>query len=331
LTETTPTVSIIVPCYNEEATIRLLLEAVSAQTYPRSGIELVIADGNSTDGTREEIARYQESHPDLEIRIVDNARRTIPAGLNAAIRAARGEYLVRIDAHSRPFPDYVERCLKALQEGIAENVGGIWEIQPGGTGWISRSIAVAAAHPLGVGDAHYRLGGRPRYVDTVPFGSFRRDLIERIGYFDESLLTNEDYEFNVRVLSSGGKIWLDPDIRAVYFARSTLLELAKQYFRYGYWKGKMLRRYPGTLRWRQLLPPLFITSLILSGICSIFIPFFDQIFIGLIAVYLLALVLAGLQVTLKKGELSLIIGFPLAVGTMHLSWGSALLWSLVVR
>ena len=331
MAETTPKVSIIVPCYNEEATIRLLLEAVSAQTYPRSGIELVIADGNSTDRTREEIVRYQENHPDLDIRIVDNAKRTIPAGLNVAIRAAQGEYLVRMDAHSRPFPDYVERCLKALQEGIAENVGGVWEIQPGRAGWIPRSIAVAAAHPLGVGDAHYRLGGKPRYVETVPFGSFRRDLVERIGYFDESLQTNEDYEFNVRVLSSGGKIWLDPDIRANYFARSTLLELAKQYFRYGYWKGKMLRRYPSTLRWRQLLPPLFITSLILSGICSIFIPFISQIFIGLIALYLLALALAGLQVTLKKGELSLMIGFPLAVGTMHLSWGSAILWSLVVR
>jgi glycosyltransferase involved in cell wall biosynthesis len=325
------TVSIIVPCYNEQDTIRQLIEAVAVQTYPLQYIEMIIADGLSTDRTRQEIARYQESHPELDIKIVDNFKRTIPAGLNTAICTARGEFLVRMDAHSSPYPDYVQRCLEALQAGKGENVGGIWEIQPGRPGWIPFSIATAAAHPLGVGDAHYRLGGKPRYVDTVPFGAYRRLLVEKLGFFDETLLTNEDYEFNVRIRASGGRIWLDPAIRANYYARSTLKELARQYLRYGYWKGIMLRRYPKTLRWRQLLPPLFVASLIGSGILSLFYSPAAGVLLGIITAYIVVLLLAGMQAALKKRKLSLIIGFPLAVAVMHTAWGGALLWSLVSR
>ena len=140
-------------------------------------------------------------------------------------------------------------------------MGGIWDIQPQGKGWQARAIAAAAAHPFAVGDAYYRFTRAAQEVDTLPFGAFRKSLIERIGAFDEDLLTNEDYEFNVRLRKSGGRIWLDPAIRSVYFARSNLLDLARQYWRYGFWKVRMLRRHPNTIRWRQSLPPLFVLSL----------------------------------------------------------------------
>ena len=125
-----PLVSIIVPCYNEQATIRLLLEAIHSQTTPRQALEVVIADGMSTDGTREEILAFMVSHPDLEVRVVDNLAGTIPAGLNRAIEEAEGTYIVRLDAHSKPYPDYVERCVSDLEAGRGDNVGGVWEIQP---------------------------------------------------------------------------------------------------------------------------------------------------------------------------------------------------------
>lgn len=326
-----PVVSIIIPCYNEEATIRLLLEAIVLQTFPHEEIEVLISDGLSTDRTRQEITEFQTSHPGISIHILENVRRTIPSGLNIAIQAARGEYIIRLDAHSRPYPDYVERCINALREGKGDNVGGVWEIQPGGQNWISRSIAAAAAHPLGVGDAYYRVGGEARAVDTVPFGAYRRTLVERVGIYDESLLTNEDYELNVRIRKTGGTVWLDPGIRCVYFARPTLSDLARQYFRYGYWKGKMLRRYPGTIRWRQLLPPLFVFSLFFMGAVAVFTPLMFALLALVLAVYFLAMTLTGISTALKKDDLSLIIGFPLAVATMHLSWGSALLWSLIAR
>jgi len=275
-----PTVSIIIPCYNEQATIRYLLESVSRQTYPQACIEVIIADGRSTDRTRDEIDRFQAEQPDLSIRVVENPKRNIPAGLNLALSAARNEVVVRLDAHSIPQPDYVERCVKALTHGLGDVVGGVWDIQPGfpgpgipgpgNPGWVARAISTAAAHPLAVGDARYRYTTQSGLVDTVPFGAYKRSLVERVGPYDEHLLTNEDYEFFTRVRQDGGKIWLDPAIRTVYFARSSLGQLARQYGRYGYWKQRMLRRYPGTLRWRQALPPLFLLSLIVLLLLSPF-------------------------------------------------------------
>lgn len=326
-----PTASVIVPCYNEQATIRLLLEAIYVQTFPRHEIEVLIADAMSTDGTRQVIDIFQSELPDLNIRVIDNPRQSIPSGLNIAIEAARGEFVIRLDAHSRPHPDYVERCIAALKAGQGDNVGGVWEIYPGGKGWLAGSIAVAAAHPLGVGDAHYRLGGKPQPVDTVPFGSFRRSYAQQIGLYDETLLTNEDYEFNTRIRKAGGVVWFDPGIRSIYYSRADLIALARQYFRYGYWKGRMLKRYPETLRWRQLLPPVFVLSLIILSISSIYIPALAWVLLLEVGIYAMILLAIGMNMALKKDDLSLIIGFPLAVATMHITWGSALLWSLIPR
>lgn len=252
-----PSVSVIIPCRNEEKTIQLVLDAIHAQTYPRELMQVVIADGFSEDRTREKIADFKTAHPDLDVLVVDNLQRIIPAGLNAAIKASRGDVIVRMDAHSIPNADYVALCVDALERNVAQNVGGVWNIQPGKNSWMARSIAAAAGNPLAVGDAHYRFTDKAAYVDTVPYGSYKRDFFEQIGLFDETLLANEDYELNTRILQSGGKIWLDPKIRCTYFARSNLLALAKQYFGYGYWKVQMLKRYPETLRWRQALPPAF--------------------------------------------------------------------------
>lgn len=321
-------VSIIVPCYNEERTIRLLLEAIYAQTYPRDQLEVILADGMSSDRTREEIADFQQEKPDLKIIVVNNEQRTIPSGLNRAIEASSGEFFVRLDAHSVPSTHYVEYCVQALQDGLGDNVGGVWEIRPGGPGWIARSIAVAAAHPFGVGDALYRYANQAQYVDTVPFGAFRRDLLERVGKFDETLLTNEDYEFNTRIRKKGGRVWLDPKIRSGYFSRATLSALSRQYVRYGYWKLRMLRRYPDTLRWRQALPPVFTAGLMGLLFFSIFWPFARYLFLLLLVIYLFALVMGTMSTIIQRRDAALLVGVPLAISTMHLSWGSGFIVSL---
>ncbi len=324
-----PAVTVIVPCYNEQDTIQLLLEAVYAQTFPRPELEVVIADGLSQDQTVARIEAFQAEHADLAVRVIENQARTIPAGLNRAIEAACGEMIVRLDAHSIPRPDYVANCVAALQSGRGTNVGGVWEIRPLGQGWQARSIAAAAAHPLAVGDAHYRFTAKARVTDTVPFGAFRRSLIDEIGYYDESLLTNEDYEFNTRVRQAGGTVWLDPSIRSTYFARANLKELARQYWRYGYWKARMLRRYPDTLRWRQALPPAFVLGLIGGGLLSLFWAPAAYLLLGVVLIYILILSLAGLQLAWKKKDLALSFGVPLAILTMHLAWGGAFLWSML--
>lgn len=321
-----PMVSVVVPCYNEQATIGLLLQALYDQTHPRADLEVLIADGGSTDGTRPAIAGFAAAHPDLAVRIVDNPARAIPAALNRAILAARGRVLVRLDAHAVPAPDYVERCLLALERTEAANVGGVWEIRPGGPGWLARAIAAAAAHPLGAGDARYRTQGAEGEADTVPFGAFPRLWLERVGLYDESLRSNEDYELNTRLRRAGGRVWLDPSIHSVYFARASLRALARQYARYGFWKARMLARYADSIRWRQALPPLFVLAT--AGLAAFGLAWRPAW--GLLGVqwgaYALATGLAGASAAWARRDPALLAGFPLAIWTMHLSWGGGFLW-----
>jgi glycosyltransferase involved in cell wall biosynthesis len=329
-------VSIIIPCYNEQDTLPLLLDALLQQTWPCTEMEVVIADGMSTDDTRSRLDAWQTRHPELPVRVVDNPVRHIPAGLNIAIAAAQGEVIVRLDAHSQPAPDYVERSVRALDLGHGDNVGGVWIIRPRAGSWMARAIAAAAAHPLGVGDATYRLtaAGEGRAVDTVPFGAFRKTLAQKLGGYDETLLTNEDYEFNVRIRQAGGVVWLDPSIRSVYLARRSLTELARQYWRYGYWKARMLRRYPGTLRWRQALPPLFVISLVgLAALALVRLawPISGWLFMIELSAYALILLAAGVHAAWRRKDAGLIVGLPPAIATMHLAWGGAFLWSLLTR
>ena len=322
-----PFVSVIVPCYNEQATIHKLLEALRLQTYPLERMEVVISDGLSTDNTRAAIESFGSDHPEMTVRVVENRARSIPSGVNQAIRESRGGVFIRLDAHSMPIPEYVERCVAAHQNGRGDNVGGVWDIQPGADTWIADSISHAAAHPLGVGDAMYRLNAKPGAVDTVPFGSFRRELIERIGAFDETLLSNEDYEFNTRVRESGGVVWLDPSIRSVYFSRATLSKLAAQYWRYGYWKLKMLKRYPRTLRWRQALPPVFVFVLASLIVLSLWFGIARLLLFMQATVYFAALTMAGMLLAIRKKKGYLTWGLPLSIATMHLCWGAGFLWS----
>jgi len=323
-----PLVSVIIPCYNEEATIGGLLHAIHQQTLPTTDVEVVIADGMSTDRTRERIAGFQKAHPELIIKLVDNTKRIIPAALNLALENATGEFIVRMDGHTLPAADYLEKCIQALVAGKGENVGGVLEVKPGRDTWIAKSIALAAVHPLGVGDAHYRRATAATEADTVAFGSFRRSLVEKIGNFDETLLVNEDYEFNTRIRASGGRIWIDPGIRAVYYSRPDLKSLARQYFSYGYWKFKMLQRYPGTIRWRQALPPVFVFGLLMLLLLSAFWNFARIVFAAAIILYLFILIVGSIKPAIKTKQPLTIIGIPLAIATMHVSWGSGFWWSL---
>jgi glycosyltransferase involved in cell wall biosynthesis len=322
-------VSIIVPCYNEEDTIQLLLEAIHRQTYDRRAMEVVVADGMSTDRTRSQIEEFISRHPELRVNVVDNEKRTIPAGLNRAIEAAQGDIFIRLDAHAEPEPGYVERCVATLARTGAANVGGVWIIRPLKDNWISRSIAAAASHPLGAGGARYRTGGKQGETDTVPFGAFPRQWVEKIGPFHEELETNEDYEYNVRLNQAGGVIYFDPEIRSIYYARPNILSLAKQYLRYGYWKARMLLRYPSSIRWRQAIPPLFVSSvMVLSLLGFVYNPAW-WLLCAILGVYVAITFIAGIMVGFRKKDVSIAFGFPIAIWTMHFNWGGAFLWSMI--
>lgn len=326
---TSPTVSIIIPCLNEEKNIQTLLDALIQQTYPLNQLEVIIADGNSTDQTRDIIADFQSTHKELKIKMIDNPIRRIPVGLNLAIKAAQGEIITRMDAHAIPANDYVEQSVNALKNGFGANVGGVIDIKPGAKGWIAESISVATAHPLGVGDAKYRWTKKAGEVDTVAFGTFFKSKAEEIGLFNEELIINEDYEFNTKIRATGGKIWVDPSIRAIYFSRATLKGLARQYFFYGFWKLKMLRKNPETIRWRQALPPLFVVGILMLLLLSAFLPLARATLAICMGFYLLILLTASTRVSFLKRNIKLVAGIPLAMMTMHLSWGCGFWWSLL--
>jgi succinoglycan biosynthesis protein ExoA len=323
-----PIVSVIVPCYNEEGTIGLLLDAISQQSFPLQDIEVVIADGLSTDNTRGVIEKFSQAHPELKIQVVDNAKRVIPAAINIALDHAQGKVVIRLDAHSIPHRNYIQRCLEVLDETGAANVGGVWVIKPATNTWIAHAIARAASHPFGAGDARYRFGGTAGEVETVPFGAFQREWMDRVGGFDETLLTNEDYEYNHRIKQSGGLIWYDPSIQSVYFARDNLRSLMQQYLRYGYWKAVMLSRNPASIRWRQALPALFVLGTLILVLLGIWFPWGRLFLAGYLGTYLLVTIIAGTIEAVRNKDYGLVLGFPLALWTMHFSWGSAFLWSV---
>ena len=193
----------------------------------------------------------------------------------------------------------------------------------------ARGIAVAAAHPLGAGATRYRVGGSAGVVDTVPFGTYQRSWLPRVGSFNEKLLTNEDYEYNVRIREKGGVVYFDPRIHSIYLARGSLQALARQYFRYGYWKAQMLQLYPRSVKVRQLLPPVFTSSVILLIILSLFWPFARVLLGSEIAIYIGVVLASAILPAWTKKEATLLLSFPLAIGVMHISWGTGFLWNLI--
>jgi glycosyltransferase involved in cell wall biosynthesis len=322
---------LIIPCYNEELTIDALLQAIVDQTYPLDDMEVIIADGLSTDNTREKIHTFAQSHLQPSISIIDNPKRIIPAALNLAIRAAHGKLIVRMDAHTLPAQDYIARSVAAYDEGRGEDIGGVIDIHPGRNNWIGRSIAVATRHPLGVGDAKYRWAKEASYADTVAFGTYARKTFDEIGLYDESLLVNEDYELNVRLRASGGRVWVDPAIRATYYSRPDLSSLARQYFTYGFYKFHMLKQHPRTLRWRQALPPLFVLGILMLLLLAAFWNVARVALFVVVVLYLLILILGALFEAIKQKNVVLLAGIPLAIMTMHFSWGSGFWWSLLKK
>jgi cellulose synthase/poly-beta-1,6-N-acetylglucosamine synthase-like glycosyltransferase len=329
MSPTTELVSVIIPCYNEEATIAMLLEAIAGQDYPMEQIEIIIADGMSEDRTRVMITEFARRNPEMNIRVVDNPKRIIPAALNTAVEHSNGEYIIRLDAHSIPRPDYILNCVDLLQNDQRANVGGVWEIKPGKSDFIARGIAAAASHPLGAGGVRYRVGGSPGPVDTVPFGAFRRSWIERVGKFNEALLTNEDYEYNVRIRNAGGQIFFDPGIQSIYIARSSLPDLARQYWRYGYWKAQMLVENPGSVRIRQLIPPAFVLSSLVLALLIPFTTLASMVLSVVLSAYAMLLLLSTLFQVIVRSDGGLLVSLPLAIMLIHISWGTAFLIGLV--
>jgi cellulose synthase/poly-beta-1,6-N-acetylglucosamine synthase-like glycosyltransferase len=312
-------VSIIIPCRNEEKYIGKCIDSIINNDYSKDNLEVLIIDGMSNDRTKKIVQGYADKYP--LVKLIDNPKRIVSTAMNIGIKKASGDIIVRMDAHNVYEKDYISKCVKYLNEYNVDNVGGICVTLPAEASFISKPIVLALSHPFGVGNAYFRIGSKkPRYVDTVPFGCYKKEIFQKVGFFDEDLIRNQDDEFNLRLIKSGGKILLAPDIVSYYYARDSLLKLWKMYFQYGYFKPLVAQKIRAILTWRQLMPVLFISSLIISGVLSLFSQSLLLVFFFIIFSYLITNIGFSLSIALGKGFKYLFI-LPFVFATLHFSYG----------
>jgi glycosyltransferase involved in cell wall biosynthesis len=319
-------VSIIVPCRNEERHIAACLDSILATTYPRDQLEVLVVDGASDDRTREIATQYAARH--AHIRVLDNPKRIVPAALNIGIRAASGEVIVRMDAHVVYPPDYVSRLLAAQRRTGADNVGGKVCTVPADDSAVARAVAVALSHPFGVGNSYFRIGaGDDRWVDTVPFGCFRRDVFERVGLFDEELVRNQDDEFNHRLIRHGGRVLLVSDVVSRYYARSSLRQLGRMCYQYGLFKPVVMKKVGRVMTARQLVPAGFLLTLVGTGVAALVWPSAAVAWWLVVGGYLAALAACAMPAGFVQGP-RCALALAAAFVTLHVSYGLGFLRGL---
>jgi len=323
-----PAVSIIVPCCNERNSIESCLRSLLTQALPTGRIEVLVADGMSVDGTRDIL--QQLAQEDMRLRLVENPGRIVPTGLNAAIREARGEIIIRADAHTEYAQDYISQCVAVLRETNADNVGGPWVAR--GKGTIGRAIAAAFQSPFAIGGAR---GHDPNYegvVDTVYLGCWPRSVFEHIGLFDEELVRNQDDEFNLRLTRAGGKVWQSPRIKSWYQPRESLSALFRQYQQYGYWKVRVIQKHRTPASIRQLVPGAFVLLLLVLPLVALRWPLLGWIWLALVGVYIFCNLIASFMTAAHEGK-ELFPLLPTVFACYHLGYGYGFLrgvWDFLI-
>ncbi len=277
-------ISVICPIYNEEKYIARCIESVMQQDYPKDDLEVLFVDGMSKDRTREIIASYLPQCPYL--RVLDNPQQIVPPAMNIGIREAKGDIIIRLDAHAFFPENYFSELVKNLVELGADNVGGVCRTLPVNDTVVCKSIANVLSSSFGMGNSHFRVGEKDvMEVDTVPFGCFHRDLFERIGYFDEELIRNQDDEFNGRIIKNGGKIFLLPQLVIDYFARDTIGKVYKMFYQYGLFKPLVNKKLGSPATIRQFFPLVFVLGLIGGPFFGFISPWFLVAYAGVILAY----------------------------------------------
>ncbi|MBE5777396.1 MAG: glycosyltransferase family 2 protein [Clostridiales bacterium] len=251
------TVSVVMPVYNEERYIVKCVDSLLEQDYPRENMEWIFVDGMSKDKTVAILDEYREKYPEL-IRVYENPNKIVPYAMNIGIREAKGEYIVRLDAHADYARDYISRCIQLLETIDADNVGGVAETKA--HGFMGNAIAKMLSSKFGVGNSQFRINGESGYVDTVPFGAFKRDVFRKWGGYDERLVRNQDNEMNFRIRKNGGKIYLSQDIKLSYYCRDSVKGIAQMALKNGMWNVITMKLCPGSMGLRHFIPLLFVLS-----------------------------------------------------------------------
>ncbi len=253
-------VSVVMPVYNEEKYIDKCIQSLLLQDYSRENMEWIFVDGNSKDRTVEILKDYSEKFPNL-IRIYSNPNKIVPYAMNIGIAEAKGKYIVRLDAHADYAIDYISKCVYYLDNTDAENVGGVAETKSHGI--IGNAIAKMLSSKFGVGNSQFRTNGKSGYVDTVPFGAFKREVFSKYGGYDERLVRNQDNEMNYRIRKNGGKIYLAKDIHLSYYCRDTIQSICQMARKNGEWNIITMKLCPGSMGLRHFIPLSFVVSIMM--------------------------------------------------------------------
>ena len=308
-------VSVVMPVYNEEKYIEKCIDSLLSQDYPTEKMEWIFVDGCSKDKTVDILKKYQCKYPTL-IKIYNNPQKIVPYAMNIGIEASCGKYIVRLDAHADYAIDYISKCVYYLENTDAENVGGIAETKA--NGFMGNAIAKMLSSKFGVGNSQFRTNGESGYVDTVPFGAFKRDVFSKYGGYDERLVRNQDNEMNFRIRKNGGKIYLSNDIHLSYYCRDSIKGISTMAKKNGMWNIIAMKLCPGSMGVRHFIPFLFVISVLGLGVLGIIHPTFWMLFGLELALYFILDVLFSIkQATNVKEFFALIMLFPI----FHIAYG----------
>jgi glycosyltransferase involved in cell wall biosynthesis len=311
---------VIVPCRNERRYIERFCAGVLAQQLPPGWqLQLVIADGDSDVGTRELLQQLNARDP--RITWIANPARIVSPGLNAALKVAEGEIIVRMDVHTDYAPDYIAQCLALHAETDADNVGGPWHAVPDAdAGPMQHAVAAAFQSRWVAGGASSRRLDFDGWVDTVYLGSWPRKTFERFGGFDEQLVRNQDDEHNLRITKGGGKVWQSSRIRSTYRPRATLSHVFRQYLQYGYWKPFVMKKHGQAASLRHLVPSLFVAALAVLAVPMLFGIVWPLM--ALLALYGAAVLAMTLGVWQQQGIPGpVVLRIPAVIAAYHLGYG----------
>jgi len=307
-----PKVSIIIPCRNEKQYISKNIDSILNQDY-KGELEVLIVDGMSDDGTREIIKEYNNS----KVRLIDNPFLFTPNALNIGVKKAKGDVFIILGGHAFLEKNFVSKNIEVLlnDKSVGCSGGQILNIYENKTGEI---ISKAMSSVFGVGNATFRTGGNPGYVDTVAFGAYYKKNHDQIGGFDEDLVRNQDDEYNYKIIKAGFKIYFDPEIKSHYYVRGSIKKLFKQYYQYGYWKVYVNKKHKTITTIRQMIPLFFVLGLIVGGVLSALLPYFGWLFLGGVLLYVFLAIVFGFKVSSKLKE---VIRVSLIFPILHFSYG----------
>lgn len=314
-------ISVICPIYNEANNIKTFAESILQQDYPQKDMEVLFVDGMSTDKTRQLLQPYCETYNN--IRLIDNPQKTVPYAMNAAIREAKGDIIIRVDAHA-VYPRYYFSQLVYYLTKLpqAENVGGVCITLPCNESHTAYAIAEALSSSFGMGNSYFRIGAKDIIeTDTVPFGCFRKSIFDRIGLYDLELTRNQDDEFNGRIIKNGGKIYLIPTIQTSYYARDKIAKIRNMFYQYGLYKPLVNKKLGSPATLRQFVPPLFTLSLIVGTLIGLVFRPFLWLTLTILLLHLLVGTILGIKTAIKLHRIAMIALMPFLFLNIHLSYG----------